>query len=226
MTNNNKCFVFSFLPNTLSVAFSTLGMIAVCYGNYYLNIQIGDIISDFIPSRAKIIQICIYVSFAVFLVGLCWQLSVVLAIYIFFSIACFLCNFLYTVFSKSFSYYNGIFWIYTRLLVNEYEDLDDAVPWKTIEKYMAIKMAILLSVHLLVILFMIYYHTVISSYIEDEESKNNDDFSLKTHNMMYNGQYSTTNTSSTSRTLNNSNKDSQNDSLDVELVQKRTYLDV
>ena len=66
-----------------------------------------------------------------------------------------MCNFLYIAFSKAFVYYNGIYWINTRLLVNQYEDLDDAVPWKTLESYMKTKMIILLSVHLLVILFMV-----------------------------------------------------------------------
>ena len=87
----------------------------------------------------------------------------VFAIYMFFSFACFLCNFLYFAFTSSYIYNAKPYWWFTRVLVDKYVDLDDALTlegaeltgWKTLELYMNVRTMVSLSVHFLVILFMV-----------------------------------------------------------------------
>ncbi|KAL6605256.1 hypothetical protein U3516DRAFT_37211 [Neocallimastix sp. 'constans'] len=74
MSNETRCFALSFLPPTLSVGITTLFMVPLCMGNHYFNKYLGNIRtetdSSFIISRANIIQVCIYVSFGIFMIGL------------------------------------------------------------------------------------------------------------------------------------------------------------
>jgi len=244
MSDDIKCFALTFLPPTLSVGVATLFMVFVCYWNYYLNVMMGYMLTEtstsFIISRADIVQVCIYVSFGIFILGLfikkfvflLKQLTMVFAMYMLFSFACFLCNFLYVAFTSSYVYYYKPYWWFTRQLVNKYQDLDDALTlkdaeltgWKTLELYMNVKMIVALSVHCLVILFMLYYFKLISSFTAEREGKE-DVLELQVHEgnqqnlVSYCGNTSTMNTMNTNTTINvNGSNDDNSVSVDSQAV--------
>jgi len=200
MGNETRCFALSFLPPTLSVGITTLFMVPLCMGNHYLNKYLGNIItetdSSFIISRANIIQVCIYVSFGIFMIGLfipkyvilIKQLTIVFLIYTLFSVACFICNSLYIAFTGSFVFYQKMYYIATREAVDKFPDLDDALTirgdelsgWQKIEAYMRKKLYLFLAIHFLLLLFMLYYYTLISSFTAEREDKG-DDYELQVH---------------------------------------------
>ncbi|KAL6632663.1 hypothetical protein U3516DRAFT_821150 [Neocallimastix sp. 'constans'] len=168
---NGKCFCFFCLPDKYAEVLATLFIIGICAGTHFLNIMIHEDIGTFLSTAALISDSTVLVSLVVFFVGLFWQKSfllkqvtVVFAVYIFFSLACFCCNFITLIFGDCYRETYNLFTVYTDFYLEE--NPDTKLEESEIKKNLKTKFYLEVVAHMLSLGFMIYYYITTSSYVE------------------------------------------------------------
>ncbi|KAG4082986.1 hypothetical protein H8356DRAFT_1018209 [Neocallimastix lanati (nom. inval.)] len=168
---NEKCICFFFLPDKYAEVIATLFMIGICAGTHFLNIMIHEDIGAFLYTVSYIFDSIVLVSLVVFFVGLFWQKSlllkqvtIVFAIYIFFSLSCFCCNFITLIFGDYYRESYNLFVIYKDFYIEK--NPNTILEEDEIKRNIKIKFYLEAIAHMFSLGFMIYYYVTTSSYVE------------------------------------------------------------
>ncbi|OUM60546.1 hypothetical protein PIROE2DRAFT_13662 [Piromyces sp. E2] len=180
---NGRCCCFFFLPEKYSEILATLVMMGICAGTHFLNIMIHEEIGTFLTKVSNIFDVTVQVSLVVFFVGLFWQklpllkqVTIVFAVYIFFSLSCFCCNFITLIFGDCYRETYNLFTVYHEIYINN--NPNTTKEEDEIKKDIKTKFYVEVSLHIVSLCIMVYYYIVTSSYVENIE-KEGDEYGRK-----------------------------------------------
>ncbi|KAG4083840.1 hypothetical protein H8356DRAFT_1747239 [Neocallimastix lanati (nom. inval.)] len=169
---HKKCIFFFFLSPKLSALITSIIMLGICVGSYFLNIMIYEEIGQFLLHVALIFGVCVIISLVVFIIGLIInhkimikQISTIFAVYIFFSLSCFCCNFITIIFGDCYRESYNLYTVYLYYYLEDHPDteLEDDEIKSMLKKTFYIKIVL----HILTLGIMIYYYIVTSAFAEE-----------------------------------------------------------
>ncbi|ORX78930.1 hypothetical protein BCR32DRAFT_294752 [Anaeromyces robustus] len=180
--DNAKCVPFFFLSHDISQLFSTIIIIGITVATYFFNIMLHDEMSNFVLDASRIFGICILISYTIFLFGMAWkkklfllsQLTITLAIYIFFCFACFSCIFVTLLFGEAYRKSYNIYHIYTNYYFDDHPDSN--LEYEEVKSKIKTKFIVETIFYILSLLIMIYYYKVTSAYIEIKKASYGEDY--------------------------------------------------
>jgi len=179
----SKCICFFFLSPNLAAILSTAVMIGVSVGSYYLNIMINEEIGPFLLHVARVFGVCVIISLVAFIIGILFnnmilikQYATIYAVYIFFSLSCFCCNFITLIFGNCYRESYNLYTVYVDYYLKDHptSELEDDQIKELVKKTFYISTAL----HILTLCLMIYYYSVTSAYIE-ERRQGKDEYGQK-----------------------------------------------
>eukprot|EP00833_Pecoramyces_ruminatium_P003187 jgi/Orpsp1_1/1177219/evm.model.c7180000060597.1 len=169
-----KCCCLSFLSYDVAATVSSIIIGVLCIFVAFLNIMINEAISISVTIDTQVFFVIAELSLLVFIIGiykkiliLLQQFSIGFGMYVFFSTACFLCNFASLIMSGSFIEDFDILYIYTAIYINEHEDME--LDYDETRSSITKKLYLKSIAHIILLGIMIYYYSVTNSYIKEKE---------------------------------------------------------
>jgi len=168
---------FFFLSPDRSALISSIIMMGVCIGTFFLNTMIYDQFSNFVLYSSVIFTIGIVIVDGIFITCLFIEKNIFhkeavtgFAIYILFCIACYICNILLLICAEFLRDEYNLFNYYTDAFVSEHPESE--MTFDERKHSYKLKYFGLSFVHLLVLIILLYYYYTIKEYIIDKQSRN------------------------------------------------------